>query len=146
MERFRLASIAGVAGIAYMLGSANSPPKFHADFSPNEFPVKAVDFLERSGPRARIFSTDRWGGYLIFRIYPTSRVNIDGRSDFYGPAFVRNYLDVMALKPGWRDRLSEYEFDTLVLPSSAPLAEALAATPGWKRVYKDDLAVVFGRT
>ncbi|MFB3778863.1 MAG: hypothetical protein ACE141_14690 [Bryobacteraceae bacterium] len=145
IERFRLASVLGVLGIAYMVGSAASPPKFHADFYSDEFPVEAADFLRRNRPQARVFSTDRWGGYLIYRTYPSGRVYIDGRSDFYGPAFVREYLDVLALKPGWQRRLAEHGVDTVVLPAGAPLADALAQEGGWESSYRDDVAVVFER-
>jgi hypothetical protein len=146
IERLRLLSIAGVVGMAYLLSSPASPPKFRPVFSPSEFPVNAMDLVARSSSRTRIFTTDHWGGYIIYRTYPSGRVNIDGRSDFYGPDFVRKYLDVMALKPGWKSYFSEHEFDTIILPSNGPLAEALAGFPGWRQVYKDDVAIVLSRT
>ena len=35
-------------------------------------------------PSARIFTHDQWGDYLIYRLYPQTKVFMDGRSDFYG--------------------------------------------------------------
>jgi hypothetical protein len=35
--------------------------------------------------------------------------------------------------------------DWAIFPPTAPIARALSARPGWKKIYGDDYAVVFAR-
>ncbi len=65
---------------------------------------------------------DQWGDYLIYRLYPSKQVFIDGRSDFYGDKSGERYLDLTYVKYGWEKTLDQYEIDTILLSSGyAPL-------------------------
>ena len=53
-------------------GSLGSQQLIHAQFDPQKMPVAAVDFLEedlqgKQPSTEPVFSTDAWGGYLIYR-------------------------------------------------------------------------------
>jgi hypothetical protein len=93
-----------------------------------------------------VFSTDSWGGYLIYRLYPSMRVFIDGRSDFYGPEFCESYIDLMGVKHDWQQRLDRYRVDTVLLPVREPLAGVIKESRDWRTVYDDGMAIVFRRT
>jgi hypothetical protein len=88
-----------------------------------------------------VFSPDYWGGYLIYRLYPTDKVVIDDRHDFYGKPSLLSYLTTIHVEPGWEEFLKGQS--CLVLPRKSALAEILHKTPGWKAVYADDVATVF---
>ena len=132
-----------------------------AHFDPSRMPVAAVDFLRNQEARAIVlhnplaaqiqqcrpqsapFSTDYWGGYLIYRLYPENKVVIDDRHDFYGEWRLRSYLMTMHVEPGW-DKFLEWQA-CLLLPKNAPITQMLSVTPAWKTVYSDDVAVIFVR-
>ena len=112
-----------------------------AHFDPQRMPVAAVNFIQGSGVRGPGFSPDNWGGYLIYRLYPHSRVVIDDRHDFYGESFLHQYLTTMRGEPGWLDFLKFR--GCLVLPKKATVTSLVSGNSNWKIVYSDDVAVVF---
>jgi hypothetical protein len=123
----------------------------HAQFDPQKMPVAAVNFLEGevTGSEARaepVFSTDAWGGYIIYRLYPARKVVVDDRHDLYGSGRVRHYLVLMQGEPGWRNVLDGERIRTVLLPTDSTLANLLREVPGeWRVVYEDGVAVVFER-
>jgi len=79
------------------------------------FPAAAVDRL-RQNPSARIFTFDQWGDYLIYRLYPGTRVFVDGRSDFYGDDFEEQCREVLSVKYDWEKTLDGFGVDTICCP------------------------------
>ena len=114
-------------------------------FSQQRFPVQAVNALIQRGNREPIFSLDSWGGYLIYRLYPDVKVFVDDRHDFYGEAFLRNYLKVLHVEPGWEAVLDDLHVKLVLLPNKSKIASALRNSPNWKLTYEDGTAVVFER-
>jgi hypothetical protein len=51
-------------------------------FAEELFPVKVSAAIEKLPADARLFSTDKFGGYLIYRFAGQRKVFFDGRSDF----------------------------------------------------------------
>ncbi len=114
-----------------------------AHFDGKRFPVLAVDYLEKQGGQGPILSPDYWGGYLIYRLYPRMRVVIDDRHDFYGEEFLKSYLKMMHLQPGWDDFLREHSARCVLVPRNSALANILSETAAWQAIYSDDVAVAF---
>jgi hypothetical protein len=107
------------------------------------FPVAAVDFIEANGlADGRIFNAYNWGGYLIWRRIP---VFIDGRTELYGDAFFRDYLQTFQVREGWARPLDEYAVDTVLVDTGSPLATLLHTAAGWQEVYRDEIATIFTR-
>jgi hypothetical protein len=131
--------------IALNGGRIGSRPLMDAHFDAGRMPVDAVSFVAQRGVRSPVLSPDYWGGYLIYRLYPRKVVVIDDRHDFYGEPFLRSYLTMMHVEPGWEDFV-KWRSSCLVLPSSAALSVVLSKTPEWKPVYSDDVAIVFVRS
>ena len=105
---------------------------------------KNGDALARIPADARIFSSDGFGGFLIYRFHGDRKVFFDGRSDFYGAKFDQDdYLDVMNAKYTWQNTLTRYSVDTILLPVDAPLTGVLKETSRWRVVYDDGIALVF---
>jgi len=109
------------------------------------FPKKAVDFLASKGNSGRLFAYYDWGGYAIWRLYPEDRVFVDGRADLYGDELLDEFKVTMQLKPRWRQVLEEWQVQTVLVPTSSALAQALALDYDWRSEYQDDRAIVFRR-
>jgi hypothetical protein len=75
----------------------------HAEFDRNRFPGDAAAFLSQQhrDQQIRLYSSWQWGGYLTYRLWPSLSVFDDGRTDFYGPAFVEERLRVWNACPNW---------------------------------------------
>lgn len=128
--------------IALNTGRVGSSQWMDAHFDPKSMPVAAVDYLEKNGVKAPL-STDYWGGYLIYRRYPGGRVVIDDRHDFYGEEFLKPYIRMIHVEPGWEEFLNFHLISTAVFPTKSSLAVILGQTAGWKIVYADDVATIF---
>lgn len=115
-----------------------------AHFDRKRFPVEAVAELARSGNREPIFSMDSWGGYLIYRRCPEEKVFIDDRHDFYGESYVRQYLTVLHVEPGWDRVLQSWGVRLVVFPAKSKLGEALRLA-GWKVSYEDGTSMILVR-
>jgi hypothetical protein len=117
----------------------------NAHFSEQRFPVRAVDFLVQSGNREPIFSLDTFGGYLIYRLYPATKVFIDDRHDFYGELYLKDYLKVVHAQPNWQQVLDKWHANLLILPTSSKISDALRESPEWRVTFSDSTATVFER-
>jgi len=102
---------------------------------PKDLPVAAYPHIPAA---ARLFASDRYGGYLIYR---GRTVFFDGRSDFYGAEFLRQYARIVQVRPGWRKYWDSHHFTHALLPHDAPLIEALT-TAGWRTIYEDRTATL----
>jgi len=140
--------VSALGGLAICLqgGWIGSRQVIHAGFDPKAVPVAAVDFLERERNAEPVFSSDTWGGYLIYRLYPQRRVVVDDRHDLYGSDRFREILILMQGEPGWRDVLEKWQIHTALLPAGSTLASLLRQLPrDWSVQYEDSVAVVFER-
>lgn len=117
--------------------------KLKAEYDPEHYPAGALRLLGPGTGDHRIFCDDEWGDYLAYRLYPAGRVFIDGRSDFYGGRFVRNYLDILGVKYDWEARLDRYGVDALLLSTKSAMAGAVKQSGRWKVVYDDGMAILF---
>jgi hypothetical protein len=144
-RRFRLATIIALSVALVSVGLLGT---IYATLRPTDAPAKdftpaaAVDYaLQVKGP---VLNDYDFGGYLIFRGVPTF---IDGRMWPFGIEFARGYSAAIALGAG--DKLEQladaYKVTwTLLRTGSAP-ALHLDHSPGWQRIYADDVAVVHVR-
>ncbi len=114
-----------------------------AEYDTTKYPAKALDVLRGPELARGIFTHDEWGDYLIYRLYPHTKVFVDGRSDFYGGKFNLQYLDIMAAKYDWNKTLDRYGVEAVLLPVDAPLASALKESRRWRPVFDDGVAIVF---
>jgi len=115
--------------------------KFRSEFDPRVFPARALEQVRTPG--ARIFTSDQWGDYLIYRLYPEIQVFVDGRSDFYGAEHEQLCQDVWSVRYDWEQKLERFGVDTLLIPAKTALAGALKESGRWRVDYDDGLALVF---
>ena len=110
------------------------------------FPARAVAFLQSHPPSGPIFNHYDWGGYLIWRLYPSTRVFIDGRADHYGQQLLDQFAGAYQFKGAWRQTLQRWNIDTVLVPADSALATGLRSSPGWTVAYQDSEALVLTAT
>jgi len=129
--------------IAVNGGWVGSHSLMDAHFDAKRMPVQAVNYLEAHDVRGPILSTDYWGGYFIYRLYPRARVVVDDRHDLYGADFLRTYLQMLHAERGWDEFLHQNPARCIVLPSNNPMVTILGKSSDWRSIYADDVATVF---
>jgi len=107
------------------------------------FPRPAVAVLQSGEYPRDLFVYYDWGGYAIFKLYPEYRVFVDGRADLYGDELLSQAMNtVLDLRSGWRDVLDRWKIDTLLVPPSCAVAQALLLDPHWQAEFEDSKAII----
>ena len=107
-----------------------------------QFPAGAVAFLEAHPSSGPIFNHYDWGGYLIWKLYPSAPVFIDGRADLYGEPLLHDFADAYQLKDDWQKILQRWRINTVIVPRDSALATGLRSAPGWTVSYQDSQAII----
>jgi hypothetical protein len=141
-----IAAIVLTGWIAAQGGKLGGSTLMDAHFDGKRFPAAAVDYLEKQNVQGPLVSPDYWGGYLIYRLYPRVRMVVDDRHDFYGEEFLKSYLKMVHVEPGWEDFLQQHQAQSVIAPKDSALANILLETASWRAIYSDDVAVAFVRT
>ncbi len=137
--------MAASVALALHGGALRSKQVLDAHFDQQVFPVKASQFIRQQGIPDHLFSSDAWSGYLIYTLYPATKVYFDDRHDFYGEAYVREYGEAVLGTRRWQEPLDHYQITWVLMPTDAALSSLLRQTEGWRIAYQDDVAVLFSR-
>ncbi|MBN8734038.1 MAG: hypothetical protein J0L64_26105 [Acidobacteria bacterium] len=111
-------------------------------FPASDFPVQASSQLAALPPQARLFAPDKFGGYLIYRFAGSRPVFFDGRSDYYGAAFMKDYIALVQVRPHWLSLWKRHGFTHAVLPLDYSLNSVLP-TLGWRELHRDSTVVLW---
>lgn len=120
-------------------------PAFNQQRERETLPVDAVAWIREHHPSGEMFNPYNWGGYLVWSLYPDYRVFVDGRTDLYGDAFLREYLSVQLARPGFEETLATYDVNMVLTYPDDALSAQLACAGGWEEVYRDGVAVIWVR-
>lgn len=131
--------------IALHGGRVASAQLMNAHFDAKRMPIAAVDYIQQHGLPGPVLSTDSWGGYLIYRVYPHNQVVVDDRHDLYGDSFFSSYLNLYRGEQSWQEFLRRHNAGCLLFPPKAAITSLLLADSDWKAVYRDDVAAIFVR-
>jgi hypothetical protein len=144
-SRRHLAPCVAVLALGWFVFHPGRMRALHADFDRTRFPTEATTFLSDTGPvpAVRLYSSWQWGGYLIYRLWPSVPVFDDGRTDFYGPPFVLEGLRVWEVRPDWAEILARYRVNAALVPVDSALGTVLSERADWKLVYADRVALMF---
>jgi len=113
------------------------------------YPLEVYQFLAKEVPSQGVFNEMRYGGSMLWWLYPQFRPYIDGRGDAYSETFwQKEYLPVLAAKAGWKDILKAHNLHCALLPfpelgEPLPLVRALLSDPQWALVAFNDYTVAF---
>ena len=123
-------------------------------------PCQAVEFLKDQKP-GPVFNAYEWGGFLDWKL-PEFKMFIDGRMPTWstskdtrlperwrGKSPYTVYIETMYGVPEWRELMQNYDIDYLLIEAKYPLYELLekdGSLSSFKRIYQDEIAVVYQRT
>jgi hypothetical protein len=116
-----------------------------AAYENQRVPAAAVAFLQNQRISGPIFNDYNWGGYLIWKLFPSQQVFVDGRADVYGDAFLFDYLSTYRGERAWRDQLNKFGIKTVLIEPHSSLSSLLRDEQGWHIAFEDNQAVVFTR-
>ena len=143
MERLpRVHVLSGAAVFLLALCFASRVKGFEPQFNVETFPAQIIDLVGNSRAK-RIFTYDQWGDYLIYRLYPSKPVFMDGRSDFYGDEFVTATQHILGAQYDWKKQLQHFGIDMVLVRPDAPLATVLKTSPGWITLFDDGKVLAF---
>lgn len=134
------------AGLLVALGwQLTRPDVFRFELSPRIYPVGAVEFLERHPAPGALFSSNQFGGYLIFRRQRPyfhsvmSAIPDSVIADYMKLRDQPEHLAEMVGRYGLGGFLLHYEY----FDNQQKLIEALQSSPDWSLVYFDDVCVLY---
>lgn len=130
-------AVAAAAGaIAWLgLGLVDAPPRLR-DFRSAMFPVEAMTFLEQTQLEGRLFNSNKWGGYVLFRTGDRYPVFVDGRWVTIGEQVVRDSHAIANRRSGYDELLDEYEIEILLVHRGW-MTEAIRVGGGWIPVFEN---------
>jgi hypothetical protein len=115
-------------------------------FYPEIFPVSAVDNLVGDLPAGPVFNYYPWGGYLLYRLWPSELVFIDGQENLHEGALAGFYEQVVTLNGDWQKVLDRYQVSWVLMPADSLLVRTLKEQPGWDVIYEDDTSGILVRS
>lgn len=113
-------------------------------FDSSVFPVAAADWLVEHPQSGNVFNEFNWGGYLLFRLWPSQKVFLDSQTDFYGEEMMRLYEQTVTGKD-WRTDFERYAVEWAIIQPDSGLARALRVEESWQVLYEDQVAIVLRR-
>jgi hypothetical protein len=113
------------------------------NFLEGPFPVKIVEKHADELAAGRVYTTDKWAGYLIYRNYPRQRVFFDDRHQYYTEEIIQDYVKIGSGAPQWRQLLEQYRLNLVLCAADSPLAALMKVDPGWKNVEDDGKITLF---
>jgi hypothetical protein len=136
---FSLVTLAACVNGGRLLGTE----LIHGNFNPDKFPVQAVDFLTQHPPVGPLFTTDAWGGYVIYCAWPRVRTVVDDRHDMYGSEYMKRYLKILEGSWDWQAQLQATGARAVLVSPDSAIANLLRLSPDWKLTYDDGRAMIF---
>jgi len=131
-----------IAGVAWFF-----PSRARLESQMDEkWPVRVVEYMRRHPPPQPMLNSYGFGGYLIWKMSDINRVFIDGRVDIYERTGVlTDYLNMARLAFPAPFLLNAYNIQSCVLDRKETLVTLLDASPGWEKIYGDQLSVLYVR-
>jgi hypothetical protein len=129
-------------GAAIVLTLAKSGTVRHS-FNAKYVPVDAVEFIKKEHVAGNMFNNDEFGDYIIYAAWPKYKVFIDGRTDMYGAARVKEYLKISQAEAGWESVAEKYRISWVLHDANSALSKVLLERKDWNLIYSDDIANIF---
>jgi hypothetical protein len=117
------------------------------------YPTEIFQFVEREVTPQKLFNDMRFGGPMLWKLYPRFKPYIDGRGDAYSEEFWKTeYLPAVQGEDKWQELFQKYEVTGALLSIETPtkvsrLAKRLFEHPDWALVaYNDETLLFLKRT
>ncbi len=111
-----------------------------------QYPAGAVAFMQSHRLHGNLLCDFNWGEYLIWHVWPGSRVFIDGRYDtVYPEPVIDDYLTFYLQRPHAAEVLNRYPHDFVLIPIKCKAYLLMIASHDWTPIYHDADAALFAR-
>ena len=109
------------------------------------YPVGAVDYLRQQRFVGHLMVPFQHGAYVSWKLYPAVKVSVDSRYEVaYSDEWVDRMFRFYAAEPGWRETLTAYATDLVLVPRITPVARMIQQGD-WQIVYEDREFEIFAR-
>jgi len=140
-SRFRMTGIAmlvlslsSAAGASFYQFLSGEP--FKLETSAANYPVGAIEVIQKNHLKGNILPRFEWGEYLLWTLYPDCRVGMDGRYEtVYRDEVCREYFDFLFARNAWKDFLKKYPHDMVLVRSDSEISGLLFHDSDWRLVY-----------
>jgi hypothetical protein len=124
------------------------PP--HRALSPFRFPQKITELIKRNPIPGNMFNDMRYGGYLLWHLYPEKKVFIDTRLVIRPPEFFAEYLAISDHPELFAAVAKKFNVTHAILPSALftrhlKLIQWLYKSDDWRLAFTDGASVLFVR-
>ncbi len=109
----------------------------------NNFPAAAVDYIAQHDVPGPMFNELSWGGYLTWSLSPEHQVFIDSRDIYDYAGVIQDYIRIVDGGPHTFYLLGKYNVRSCLISPDTRLASSLAASPGWREIYRDRMSVIY---
>lgn len=116
------------------------------------FPTAHADFLQSTGFEGGIYCQGNWGGYLLWKLWPSGRVLADGRGNYsrdVTEALNTTYDRARFTEPGFGEELediySRYDVDAIVHQHPVWPTGYSVNPREWVRVFEDRRGAIWIR-
>jgi hypothetical protein len=139
-----------VVALAFLGYGFRQEKVFQHGMQEQRFPVGAVAFIKANKLGGKMFNTMNWGGYLLWNLYGTTSLFIDGRT--LDPYRVAPYTNILWMTPEGRQFFERENFDLALVPYGSafsgeryPIVTYLQNRSDWQIVYQDRAGYLFAR-
>jgi hypothetical protein len=109
-------------------------------------PLGLTKWLRETSPPGLVFTPQWWGDWIVrdgppeIRPFMTSNIHLAPRQVWV------DYLRILGVGPGWQQVLGRYAVETVIVDKrqSPELLRVLQKDTGWRLLYDDEQAAVFG--
>jgi hypothetical protein len=113
-------------------------------------PVGVADFIQQRELKGRIFHSQEFGDYLMWRLWPEQKTFVDGRVHLFTLDFLQEY-ERSIQNPLSADVFERWNIQYLLLsklsdPASLPTITSLEESGAWTKLYEDNVSVLFEKT
>ncbi|MGJ5819209.1 hypothetical protein [Paludibaculum fermentans] len=136
-------SRASVWVLVPFLAAPLAPLHWPADLSAESFPIAMVAKHRELLAHNRVFASDQWADYLIYRGAAGQKTFLDGRSDFFGEKLARDYCNLLNAPYDWRQLVKKYGFTAFLVDRRSPLASVLGEAAEWRLADEDGKVLLF---
>jgi len=119
------------------VGTKAVPINLDQTIRSNRYPTAIVQILQGVHLEGRMFNPMRWGGYLIFHLYPDYKVFADGRAVLHGAKPLQDHGTILFARRGCKELVDKvYQFDFMLLPKMRGMLEG-CPTPAWMLIFEN---------
>ncbi|MCX7725808.1 MAG: hypothetical protein N2053_03045 [Chitinispirillaceae bacterium] len=119
--------------------------------SPFSHPIESVRYLQHNKLCVSpLFNADRYGGYIIWKLYPSLKVSYDTRWSMRDKSYFKEYIEAIKSYENFEHFCQKKGFISVLLPVAPAddylmLAGRLYHSSQWKLIYTNGIEALFVR-